>query len=90
MLTTLRSPPKIRRYLTPDQALLLYPTEDSRPIIQNQFPAICQSLGQRLAHLWQDEPIPFRPQNQGDYDIPSLTLKEHIAPDQHGFSAHLR
>lgn len=67
-----------------------FPVYHTSKMTPDRFETTCQSLGQRLDHLWQDEPIPFRPQNQGDYDIPSLTLKEHIAPDQHGFSAHLR
>lgn len=58
-------------------------TDDAR------FSSICESLGQRLDDLWTTRPIPFRPQNAGDYDIPALTLRSNIAPDQFGFAAHI-
>jgi hypothetical protein len=32
-------------------------------------------LGARLYALWETDPIPYRTQNGGDYDIPSLELK---------------
>ena len=46
-------------------------------------------LGERLDALWTTQPIAYRPQNAGDYEIPSLVLREHIAPTQTGFSAHI-
>lgn len=67
-----------------------FPVYHTSKMTPDRFATTCQSLGQRLDHLWQDEPIPFRPQNQGDYDIPALTLKENITPHLHGFAAHLR
>jgi NAD(P)H dehydrogenase (quinone) len=54
-----------------------------------RFDDICQQLGERLDNLWTTEPIPFRMQNTGDYEIPALTLREHLAPGQVGFGAHL-
>jgi NAD(P)H dehydrogenase (quinone) len=54
------------------------------------FSDTCNALGHRLDTLWTSNPIPFRPQNSGDYDIPALTLLEDIAPGQSGFSAHSR
>ncbi len=45
-------------------------------------------LGQQLDTLFTAEPIPFRPQNAGDYEIPALTLREDIAPGKTGFSVH--
>jgi NAD(P)H dehydrogenase (quinone) len=54
-----------------------------------RFAAICAALGQRLDDLWDTAPIPFRPQNAGAYDIPELTLRPDISPDQVGFSAHV-
>ncbi|TGN98394.1 NAD(P)H-dependent oxidoreductase [Burkholderia sp. USMB20] len=47
------------------------------------------ALGKRLDELWTAQPIPFRRQNAGDYDIPALTLKAEIAPGTVGFAAHL-
>jgi len=47
------------------------------------------ALGKRLDELWTAQPIPFRRQNAGDYDIPALTLKAEIAPEKVGFAAHL-
>ncbi|WP_334042909.1 NAD(P)H-dependent oxidoreductase [Burkholderia ambifaria] len=47
------------------------------------------ALGKRLDELWTARPIPFRRQNAGDYDIPALTLKAGVAPEQVGFAAHL-
>ncbi|WP_437308068.1 NAD(P)H-dependent oxidoreductase [Sorangium sp. So ce388] len=40
-----------------------------------RFARIRQDLGRRLDDLWTDEPIAYRKQNGGDYDIPALTLK---------------
>ncbi|MEN2468564.1 NAD(P)H-dependent oxidoreductase [Burkholderia sp. GS2Y] len=47
------------------------------------------ALGRRLDDLWTTQPIPFRRQNAGDYEIPALTLKDEIAPGRVGFAAHL-
>ncbi|RQZ19964.1 flavodoxin family protein [Burkholderia sp. Bp9031] len=47
------------------------------------------ALGKRLDELWTAQPIPFRRQNAGDYEIPALTLKAGIAPEKVGFAAHL-
>jgi NAD(P)H dehydrogenase (quinone) len=33
-------------------------------------------------------PIPFRPQNGGEYDIPQMTLRADIAPGEQGFAVH--
>jgi NAD(P)H dehydrogenase (quinone) len=57
-------------------------------IDEAKFARVCEALGQRLDDLWITPPIPFRPQNAGEYDIPALTLKVDIAPDQHGFAVH--
>lgn len=54
-----------------------------------RFSKICDALGQRLDDLWKMTPIPFRPQNAGAYDIPELTLRSDISPDQVGFAAHI-
>ncbi|MEU3036500.1 NAD(P)H-dependent oxidoreductase [Streptomyces griseoaurantiacus] len=45
----------------------------------------------RLLTLESTEPIPFRPQNFGDYEIPSLQLKEGLEPaGRTGFGLHVR
>ncbi|KAA8998850.1 NAD(P)H-dependent oxidoreductase [Affinibrenneria salicis] len=59
-------------------------TDDAR------FTQLSAELGQRLDSLWDTPPIPFRPQNGGDYTIPDLTLKANIAPGQSGFPIHRR
>lgn len=55
-----------------------------------KFPELCAALGERLDTLATTEPLPFRKQNAGDYDIPQLTLREEIAPGRAGFAAHLK
>ncbi|REM67160.1 flavodoxin family protein, partial [Mycobacterium tuberculosis] len=52
------------------------------------FARITKELGQRLDTLFTADPIPFRRQNAGDYEIPALTLREDIAPGKTGFAAH--
>ncbi|WP_454765448.1 NAD(P)H-dependent oxidoreductase [Cupriavidus campinensis] len=47
------------------------------------------ALGQRLDALFETAPIPFRPQNSGQYEIPALTLRDDIAPERSGFAAHM-
>lgn len=47
------------------------------------------ALGKRLDELWTAQPIPFRRQNAGDYEIPALTLKAEIAPGSVGFAVHV-
>ena len=52
------------------------------------YARITQELGARLDALWTTHPIPFRPQNAGDYEIPALTLRDDIAPGEAGFAVH--
>jgi len=47
-----------------------------------------RALEQRIARLFIDEPIPFRPQNHGDYPD-KHTLAPHIAPGVTGIPAHV-
>jgi NAD(P)H dehydrogenase (quinone) len=54
-----------------------------------QYAALTQALGQRLDALATTAPIAFRAQNAGDYEIPSLTLRDAIAPGVTGFAAHV-
>lgn len=53
------------------------------------FQQVSEDLGKRLDALWTIDPIPYRKQNAGDYEIPALTLRPEIAPEQHGFDIHL-
>lgn len=55
-----------------------------------RFASIQQELGQRLDALWSTEPIAYRQQNGGDYEIPALTLKPGVAPGEVGFAAHVK
>lgn len=55
-----------------------------------RFACIQQELGQRLDDLWRTEPIAYRKQNAGDYEIPALTLKPDVAPGEQGFAAHVK
>ncbi|WP_438998434.1 NAD(P)H-dependent oxidoreductase [Variovorax beijingensis] len=52
------------------------------------YARITDDLGRRLDTLATTEPIPFRPQNAGDYEIPALTLRDDIAPGEAGFAVH--
>lgn len=54
------------------------------------FASACARLGERLDTLWTTAPIPFRPQNGGDYTIPELTLRPDLAPGESGFAIHQR
>lgn len=54
-----------------------------------RFAQTQEALGKRLDALEHTAPIAFRPQNAGAYDIPALTLRPEIAPDEVGFRAHI-
>ncbi|WP_030911319.1 NAD(P)H-dependent oxidoreductase [Streptomyces sp. NRRL F-5126] len=57
----------------------------------DDFPDIAKAWEQRLLTLESTEPIAFRPQNLGDYEIPSLRLKEgREAAGSTGFGLHVR
>ena len=77
--------------------ILYYPGFDVMPpyvvhrtnkIDDAAYARITGELGRQLDTLFTAEPIPFRPQNAGDYEIPALTLREDIAPGKTGFSVH--
>lgn len=78
--------------------VLYYPGFDVLPpfvihrtsrIDEARFSQVSDTFGQRLDDLWKMAPIPFRPQNAGAYDIPELTLRADVSPDQVGFAAHI-
>lgn len=54
------------------------------------FERVTQLLGERLDTLATTAPIPFRPQNAGDYEIPSMTLRPEHAPGEVGLRIHQR
>jgi len=48
-------------------------------------------LAERLQRLFADEPIAYRVQNAGDYEIPAMQLKPGLEePGQSGFRLHVR
>ncbi|MFC7964201.1 NAD(P)H-dependent oxidoreductase [Streptomyces cinereoruber] len=54
------------------------------------YPDIAKAWEQRLLTLESTEPIPFRRQNFGDYELPSLHLKEGLEPTgRTGFGLHV-
>jgi NAD(P)H dehydrogenase (quinone) len=56
---------------------------------EERFAEVRARLGQRLDTLATAAPIPYRLQNGGDYEIPSMILKPELAPGVTGFAAHL-
>ncbi|MGQ4516398.1 NAD(P)H-dependent oxidoreductase [Streptomyces sp. DW26H14] len=55
------------------------------------FPDVAKAWERRLRTLETTEPIAFRRQNFGDYEIPSLQLKESLEPaGRTGFGLHVR
>lgn len=77
---------------------LFYPGMDVLPIHPVYGAAHIQSTGeaervkeewsQKVERLFDDNPIPFRPQNCGDY-IERHTLASDVAPDRNGICAHI-
>ncbi|GAB3000376.1 NAD(P)H dehydrogenase [Amycolatopsis acidiphila] len=53
-----------------------------------EFEAAAKELRARLETLATTEPIPFRTQNGGDYDV-DLVLKPHLAAGRTGLDVHL-
>ncbi|MFI6407119.1 NAD(P)H-dependent oxidoreductase [Streptomyces sp. NPDC050548] len=67
---------------------VLYGTDK---ITDSDFEDAAKAWQERLLSLETTEPIPFRRQNFGDYEIPSLRLKEGLeAPGRKGFGLHVR
>jgi NAD(P)H dehydrogenase (quinone) len=54
-----------------------------------RFEQICTAYAARLDNLFIDQPLAFRRQNAGDYDIPALTLKPHLAPGRQDLGIHI-
>ncbi len=80
--------------------ILYYPGIEALPpfvlygtdrITDEQFPDVAKAWRERLLTLETTEPIPYRRQNFGDYEIPSLQLKEGLEPaGRTGFGLHVR
>lgn len=55
------------------------------------FAPIADKLRERMEMLHATPPIPYRMQNGGDYDIPSMRLRtQHMRPGVSGFGLHLK
>lgn len=61
----------------------------SSRIDASNYPAITAQLAQRLDTLQTTTPIAFRRQNGGDYHIPSMLLRDDLAPGQQGLQVHV-
>lgn len=58
---------------------------------EKTFKDACKVVEERLENIETDEPIPYRMQNYGDYEIPSLALKEGLEKEgQAGFHMHIK
>lgn len=67
---------------------MLYGTDR---ITDGEFEDAAKRWTERLLSLETATPIAFRRQNFGDYEIPSLRLKEGLElPGRHGFGLHVR
>jgi NAD(P)H dehydrogenase (quinone) len=54
-----------------------------------RYAQVTVSLADRLHGLFTDDPIPYRMQNGGDYEIPSMSLRPGLErPGQTGFRLH--
>lgn len=80
--------------------ILFYPGIEALPpfvlhgvdrMTDEDFADAAKAWEERLLTLESTEPIPFRRQNFGDYEIPSLQLKEGLEPaGRTGFGLHVR
>ncbi|GLQ49850.1 NAD(P)H-dependent oxidoreductase [Dyella flava] len=79
--------------------MLFYPGFDVLPpflvyrtskMNEQRYGETLAALGTRLDRAMLDQPIAYRRQNHGDYEIPSLTLKPELAEQRTGFALHLQ
>lgn len=77
--------------------ILFYPGFDVLPpfliyranrMDEERYAKVCNALGERLDNLFITPPVPFYPQNSGDYNIPDLTLRDDIVPGEKGVFIH--
>lgn len=83
-----------------NHGILFYPGYDVLPpfvvhrtgrIDADGFQIVADDLRHRMRTIQTTQPIPFRPQNGGDYLIPAMTLRPELeAPGVSGFSLHQR
>lgn len=59
-------------------------------IDRGRYAAMTTALERRLLTLDSMEPIAYRSQNGGDYDLPALTLKAGLGSSTQGFGLHVR
>lgn len=57
-------------------------------IRRGALPRIAGDVRRRLDALFETKPIPYRTQNGGDYDIPSMELKLGLSAGRHGLDIH--
>jgi NAD(P)H dehydrogenase (quinone) len=78
--------------------ILYYPGFDVLPpfviyhtsrLDEARYRASLNALGERLDTLWETDPIPYRMQNAGDYEIPSMLLKPGLSVGREGLDIHL-
>lgn len=62
----------------------------SDKIDEERYQLTAESLRERMRGLFNDQPIPYRQQNGGDYLIPSMQLRPDLNPGVTGFAAHLK
>lgn len=83
-----------------EHGILYYPGMDVLPpfvvhgadrLTEADYPEIAKAWRERLLTLASTEPIPFRRQNFGDYEIPSLRLRQGLeSAGRAGFGLHIR
>jgi hypothetical protein len=87
-----------RRAVSDPARLLFYPGFEVVPpfVIHRtgktdaaRYASMEDALGERLDALFETQPIPYRRQNAGDYEIPQLTLRADLVPEREGFAAHV-
>lgn len=78
--------------------ILYYPGFDVLPpyliyhtgrLDEARYQASLSALGERLDTLFETAPIPYRMQNGGDYEIPSMVLKPGVSAGREGLDIHL-
>jgi len=78
--------------------ILYYPGFDVLPpfviyrtsrLDQARYRATLEALGERLDTLFETAPIPYRMQNGGDYEIPSMVLEPGLSAGREGLDIHL-
>lgn len=53
-----------------------------------RFGSLAEEVRERMRTLFTCAPIPYRKQNHGDYEIPTMTLREGLSGDGTGFHIH--